>query len=613
MSEVVNRRSQGSLDRVPLTCSAVSLSCSSAGAGAAEPSGAKPFPCRTRVARRPRRCSKRKRGLTRTPSAAAWRPIVPPGSTTRSEVEPRLCASTARLGRTARKSERPDRLPLLGGSREHDQRGQARSSQPPSARRGRAAAIPVVERDLGPRADDGEDALFRMEFAELIKDEEGRLEPARWSPPSSRDTGAPCRARAPRRSAAPAGDRLRDDDAPGSTRTEPRARRGSDLVDLERVSKRSRERRDELHLVQSIATTPRSERRAWPVPAPSARASVPGLRASLPHTLAPAPWRGPTTLVRDAVEARSWRGLRRSSTTSSPRPRRPRASRSAEETTGRRHLRRAGEPSTQTRARRPTRARHYKLVMWSWSSCAAFCAVVERRTAAGGGAAARDPARRGGSVRMSLENELGTQLAWTGSGPPGSSQPRPACGSTSRTQRLLALEDQARAARRRRDGRRSSNRRPRPGRVQPDQQRSGAHSTPLRVPARTPRTYWSSSRSPRRTPSSSRSSRARARARDRRRAPPPPPRLEPGFKKPLLLRPGHPRVRPRGTAGTGRTVTLGELVEENMILMHEDVVGKNDVEDGLQQSSVRLRDLDVRLELGLPGVRPAAGSRTGTR
>ena len=52
-------------------------------------------------------------------------------------------------------------------------------------------------------------------------------------------------------------------------------------------------------------------------------------------------------------------------------------------------------------------------------------------------------------------------------------------------------------------------------------------------------------------------------------------------------------------ASPGATVTLDELREETLILMQEGAGVRQIVEDGLRRQGVRLRDLDVRLELGL--------------
>jgi DNA-binding transcriptional LysR family regulator len=70
-------------------------------------------------------------------------------------------------------------------------------------------------------------------------------------------------------------------------------------------------------------------------------------------------------------------------------------------------------------------------------------------------------------------------------------------------------------------------------------------------------------------------------------------RFEPFFSDQVILAcpPGHPFA--------GRTVTLDELREETLILMQEGAGVRQIVEDGLRRTGVRLRDLDVRLELGL--------------
>jgi LysR family transcriptional regulator, transcriptional activator of the cysJI operon len=56
---------------------------------------------------------------------------------------------------------------------------------------------------------------------------------------------------------------------------------------------------------------------------------------------------------------------------------------------------------------------------------------------------------------------------------------------------------------------------------------------------------------------------------------------------------------PPGHRFGGRTVKLEELREETLILMQEGAGVRQILEDGLRRRGVRLRDLDVRLELGL--------------
>jgi len=56
---------------------------------------------------------------------------------------------------------------------------------------------------------------------------------------------------------------------------------------------------------------------------------------------------------------------------------------------------------------------------------------------------------------------------------------------------------------------------------------------------------------------------------------------------------------PPGHRFAGRTVTLDELREESLILMQEGAGVRQIVEDALRRRGVRLRDLDIRLELGL--------------
>ena len=59
----------------------------------------------------------------------------------------------------------------------------------------------------------------------------------------------------------------------------------------------------------------------------------------------------------------------------------------------------------------------------------------------------------------------------------------------------------------------------------------------------------------------------------------------------LVCPPGHPFA--------GRTVTLAELREQNLILMQEGAGVRQMLEEELRRAGTRLRDLDVRIELGL--------------
>ncbi|CAN5158611.1 selenium metabolism-associated LysR family transcriptional regulator [soil metagenome] len=70
-------------------------------------------------------------------------------------------------------------------------------------------------------------------------------------------------------------------------------------------------------------------------------------------------------------------------------------------------------------------------------------------------------------------------------------------------------------------------------------------------------------------------------------------RFEPLFSDQVIL------ACPPGHRFAGRTVTLDELREETLILMQEGAGVRQIVEDALRRLGVRLRDLDVRLELGL--------------
>jgi DNA-binding transcriptional LysR family regulator len=70
-------------------------------------------------------------------------------------------------------------------------------------------------------------------------------------------------------------------------------------------------------------------------------------------------------------------------------------------------------------------------------------------------------------------------------------------------------------------------------------------------------------------------------------------RFEPFFADQVIL------ACPPGHRFAGKTVTLDELREETLILMQEGAGVRQIVEDALRKTGVRLRDLDVRLELGL--------------
>jgi DNA-binding transcriptional LysR family regulator len=70
-------------------------------------------------------------------------------------------------------------------------------------------------------------------------------------------------------------------------------------------------------------------------------------------------------------------------------------------------------------------------------------------------------------------------------------------------------------------------------------------------------------------------------------------RFEPFFSDQVIL------ACPPGHEFAGRTITLDELREETLILMQDGAGVRQVVEDALRRQGVRLRDLDVRLELGL--------------
>jgi DNA-binding transcriptional LysR family regulator len=70
-------------------------------------------------------------------------------------------------------------------------------------------------------------------------------------------------------------------------------------------------------------------------------------------------------------------------------------------------------------------------------------------------------------------------------------------------------------------------------------------------------------------------------------------RFEPFFSDQVIL------ACPPGHRFAGRTVTLDDVRKETLILMQEGAGVRQIVEDGLRRRGVRLRDLDLRLELGL--------------
>ncbi|HUG64833.1 MAG TPA: LysR substrate-binding domain-containing protein, partial [Gaiellaceae bacterium] len=69
--------------------------------------------------------------------------------------------------------------------------------------------------------------------------------------------------------------------------------------------------------------------------------------------------------------------------------------------------------------------------------------------------------------------------------------------------------------------------------------------------------------------------------------------FEPFFSDEVIL------ACPPGHGFADRTVTLDELRAGPLILMQEGAGVRQIVEDALRRQGVRLRDLDVRLELGL--------------
>jgi DNA-binding transcriptional LysR family regulator len=69
--------------------------------------------------------------------------------------------------------------------------------------------------------------------------------------------------------------------------------------------------------------------------------------------------------------------------------------------------------------------------------------------------------------------------------------------------------------------------------------------------------------------------------------------FEPFFRDEVVL------AVPQGHRFAGRTVTLDELTSEPLVLMQEGAGVRQVIDDELRAAGVRLRDLDVRLELGL--------------
>jgi DNA-binding transcriptional LysR family regulator len=82
--------------------------------------------------------------------------------------------------------------------------------------------------------------------------------------------------------------------------------------------------------------------------------------------------------------------------------------------------------------------------------------------------------------------------------------------------------------------------------------------------------------------------------------------FEPFFRDEVILAcpPGHPYA--------GRTITLDELREEPLIVMQEGAGVRQVIEDELRGVGIRLRELDVRVELGLQeSVRSAVAAGYG--
>jgi len=70
-------------------------------------------------------------------------------------------------------------------------------------------------------------------------------------------------------------------------------------------------------------------------------------------------------------------------------------------------------------------------------------------------------------------------------------------------------------------------------------------------------------------------------------------RFEPFFSDEVIL------ACPPGHRFAGRTISLEELRDESLVLMQEGAGVRQVIEDAVRRQGVRLRDLDVRLELGL--------------
>jgi DNA-binding transcriptional LysR family regulator len=69
--------------------------------------------------------------------------------------------------------------------------------------------------------------------------------------------------------------------------------------------------------------------------------------------------------------------------------------------------------------------------------------------------------------------------------------------------------------------------------------------------------------------------------------------FEPFFRDEVVL------AVPRGHRFANRTISLDELQDEPIVLMQEGAGVRQVIDDELREAGVRLRDLDVRLELGL--------------
>ena len=235
---------------------------------------------------------------------------------------------------------------------------------------------------------------------------------------------------------------------------------------------------------------------------------------------------------------------------------------------------------------------------------AAFCAVVERRSFS-------QAAERLGVTQpavslqvRALEKRLGTQLLDRS----GRRVEPTEAGAAALPRRPAAARARGAAARgagrggRRRARGHASRSAPRPARAGSCSRSSSASSSARHPGAarRALRLRHADDRRARRRP--------RARARRRRRGPPPPRRRV----RAVLPRRGDPRLPARAPLRRAGRVTLDELRAEPLIVMQEGAGVRQVIEDELRALGMRLRDLDVRLELGLQESVDERGARRAT-